>query len=223
MGAYEDLIAAQVHHEPLAGAATGPNAWVPQATYFPGSGWIAQPSQSTLTSTANLTVAFYVNLDKAATREVLWEAGGGNGLVVYKQAGTLYAIAARSNNVDFTSVPITEGVWHHVVAVFSASAIRLYVDGVLAAENTSLANAFAGTGGNAGSIAAGNNFFNHTGGNERAAGERPLEGFMSDVRVWGDPLTAADAAVLATGPVADVLPSMPSLRTPLATDLRIAL
>lgn len=89
------------------------------------------------------TVELWFSADSTASRQVLWEEGGGtNGMSLYLESGTLYARAwsetnAWTNDLQATTT-VSAGTRYQAVAVLDAvgGTLRLYLDGSLRATST---------------------------------------------------------------------------------------
>jgi len=90
----------------------------------------------------------------------------------------------------FSAAPISVGVWHHIVGVYSATRQEIYIDGTLSVDQALTSSMSPGTGG---SISYGNNTnikigywdsFSH------------FNGAIDEVRIYNRVLTAAEIANL---------------------------
>ncbi len=116
--------------------------------------------------------------DESAGWLVDSEPGGGNGNPIISIRGSAYLSPGIS---------ATDGAWHHVVAIYDATAgeVRLYQDGVL-----------TGTSATFGAVLTGDAPI--TFGAEALDDQDPFDGNLDDVRIYSCPLTAIEVATLYT-------------------------
>jgi arylsulfatase A-like enzyme len=123
------------------------------------------------------------------TQEIFEEGGSGNGLALRLNGSNLEALITNNTDPDAsvsTSYPL-DGNWHHVALVFDGGSTRLalYIDGVLANENTSAHNTLNNhnsPGGVGGVIGSGDAFGS-------AAGDSFFDGRMDAMGVYDTALT----------------------------------
>lgn len=88
------------------------------------------------------TVAFWMRADvtsSGSTRLGIFDFGGSDdGLAMYIQSNNLYAGVAGNNTRRSISASYSSTGWNHIALVYSASSLRLYVNGAQVAANTSL-------------------------------------------------------------------------------------
>jgi Concanavalin A-like lectin/glucanases superfamily len=122
-----------------------------------------------------------------------------NSQAIVTKGDSAWAIE-RKNKTDFLrfiltgpgqvqgNISVNDGLWHHVVGVYTGTQMQLYVDGVLDQQNN-----------RKGAIAT-NDYQVNIGNNAEAAG-RQFDGSIYDVRIYNRALTAADIAVLGNQPL----------------------
>ncbi len=84
------------------------------------------------------SIAAWANFGNTTSRQdTLWtiEGGAGSNLALFQRtnvgAAPSYQVFGPNINRAFTSLPISSGVWHHVVFVWDTNAfVHLYIDGV---------------------------------------------------------------------------------------------
>ena len=81
------------------------------------------------------SIAFWFNsTDASGTQDVFDEGGSTNGISIRLVDTDLQFTVQNQHNIFSVQAPISRNTWHHVVGVFDQGSLRLYIDGVLAAE-----------------------------------------------------------------------------------------
>ena len=104
-------------------------------------GWVQVPDSATLSPTGPFTLAAWVRLNQNNIQQAIIEKYDVPGLNGYylrlNSAGRLEASVCGPsaptycNAISAGATVITTGKWHHVAAVYDASTIKVYLDGVL--------------------------------------------------------------------------------------------
>ncbi len=85
------------------------------------------------------TIAFWMKSNSNTGNRIIVDAGGNDdGLAIRLDANTLYAGVASNNTRTSISTPYTSTGWNHIALVYSGNTLRLFINGVQAAANTSL-------------------------------------------------------------------------------------
>lgn len=83
------------------------------------------------------TVSLWIKADLLDNNRIIFDMGGAdNGLALRINANKLEAGAASGNNRVVASAAFTSTAWTHVAVVYGGSALRLYINGALAASTT---------------------------------------------------------------------------------------
>jgi hypothetical protein len=179
-----------------------------------GGGFIGAAS-ALVNSLDEWTVEAWVNYDAAKTGASNFlsnDQGGWNDDVLFgigPETGT-FGVPAGSVGLiqqgnpgttrDFAGSPLPAGEWHHVVVTGStgAGALTLYIDGVLAASDTSLVNGITFNG--ADGFGTANLTIGAARPNAGDAGYRPYDGLLDEVAIYDSVLTPAEINAHATIP-----------------------
>lgn len=85
------------------------------------------------------TIAFWMKSNNNTGNRIVVDAGGNDdGLAIRLDANTLYAGVASNNTRASISTPYTSTAWNHIALVYNGNTLRLFVNGVQQAVNTSL-------------------------------------------------------------------------------------
>lgn len=137
------------------------------------------------------TVAFWMKSNNNTGNRILFDIGGSDdGLAIRLNNSELIAGIARNNTRNSISTPYTSTGWNHVALVYSGTTLRLYVNGVEAASNTSLSNTAMTTTSNGSRIGYvnGSNAFNSSSGY--------FNGWIDDFNIYTSALSVNDIANL---------------------------
>jgi len=113
------------------------------------------------------TIAFWMKSAANTSNRVVFDFGGSDdGLALVLNNNTLIAAVASANVRSNISAAYTSTGWNHIAVVYNGDSLLLYINGVLAASNTSLSFHSLGTTTNGARIGQtnGTNAYNTTGG-----------------------------------------------------------
>jgi predicted esterase len=139
---------------------------------------------------SNRTVSLWIKADLLDNNRIIFETGGSdNGLALRINANKLEAGATSGSVLSIASAAFTSTAWTHVAVVYNSGALRLYINGDLAASaatpfttiNTSSNNSRIG-------VNTGTNAFNVTG--------TYFKGSIDNVAIIGQALTQAEISQL---------------------------
>ncbi len=166
------------------------------------------------------TVAFWMKADAPANNMGIFDFGGSDdGLAMRTNSNNLIAGIASNNSRSSLSVAFSNTGWNHVALVYSGNTIRLYLNGVQVASNTSLGFTSVGATSDASRIGDdnGNNALNTSLGQ--------FNGRLDDFRVFSNALSQAEVASLMNGTLNNYvsattlpLPAIPAVPSNLHAD-----
>ncbi len=146
--------------------------------------YVSIPDNSTLDFTTAMTVELWMKPDNFSKT---WEAivtKGDNSWRIHRNADEDKVNFAINNtsltNFSVTSTStITDGVWYHVVGVYTGSQLEIYINGIL--ENTTSV-----------STTINNSSYNVCIGENLQATGRQFNGQIDEVRIWSDVRTSSE-------------------------------
>lgn len=162
------------------------------------------------------TVSLWIRPELLTGTRLLFDFGGSdNGIAMRINANQLQAAVVNAN----TSVSVTTGftaanTWSHVAMVYAGNTLRMYVNGVLAAENTNLSFSTVAATTNNSRLG-----FHNSGNAFRVNASAYYRGRMDDLRVIDANLSAAEIAQLmndgyqSSDVITQVLPAVPAAAT----------
>lgn len=168
------------------------------------------------TSFVARSVSLWIRPELTTSNRIIFDFGNSdNGLALRINNNALQAAVVSANTSRSVSAPFSSiNSWHHVVVTYGGNRLRLYINGVLAAEDLSLP--FTSVAANTGN----SRFGREDGGNAfRVSANAHYRGRIDDVRVIDLELGLADVAALGTNTFlsADVitsqLPAIPAAAT----------
>ncbi|MFT3846783.1 MAG: fibronectin type III domain-containing protein [Lacibacter sp.] len=157
---------------------------------FNGSSqYVTPPASSSFLQNAysQKTVAFWMkSSDNTGNRVIVDIGGSDDGLALRLDASRLYAGVASNNTRYNISTAYTSTGWNHIALVYNGNTLRLYVNGVEAASNTSMAFTSITTTSNGSRIGTVNssNAFN--------TGTGYFSGLLDDINIYAAALSSAD-------------------------------
>jgi hypothetical protein len=168
------------------GTFQGGVTWVPgrfgSAVRINGTdGVVVVPNGTVLNPTSALTVSAWINAEswEGGNRRILQKGDNDNQYRLLEENGVLkFDLSGVSNGTLTTDLP-TMGVWHHVAATYDGTMMKIYLDGVVVAQQAA-SGALATT---ANSLYIGSKGVGGTAGNH-------FLGSIDDVRVYGVALSA---------------------------------
>lgn len=159
---------------------------------------------------AQKTVAFWMKSNNNTSNRIIVDIGGNDdGLSIRLDANRLYAGVASNNVRANISVAYTSTAWNYIALVYNGNTIRLYVNGIEVASNTSLSFTTLSTTTNGSRIGTvnGTNAFN--------TGTGFFSGWIDNFRIYPIALTPENVANLmnntALGQSTATTPSLPGL------------
>ena len=189
--------------------------------YFDGTNDVVDvsgPNNFLKSSFTARTVALWIRPELLTNSRLIFDFGGSdNGIAMRINASQLQAAVVNANtSVSVSTSFTTVNAWSHVAMVYAGNTLRLYVDGVLRAENTNLSFS---------SVAATTNNsrlgYHNSGNAFRANATAYYRGRMDDLRVIDANLSAAEINQLMTSnylssdAITNVLPAIPAAATSL--------
>jgi Concanavalin A-like lectin/glucanases superfamily/Viral BACON domain len=154
------------------------------APYFDGTAQVTVPNSVTLNPANAITICAWVNADNWYNTPRILEKGQTDnqyGLLINSSGSLEFWLAGVTNGTLSTSPP-SEQVWHHVAGIYDGSWMTIYLDGqVVAQRSASGSLAMAADALTIGNRPGGNSVYK-------------FSGLLSDVRVYGRALTAAEIA-----------------------------
>jgi hypothetical protein len=170
----------------LASAGPYPGAGDKAANFDGVNDYVDIPNESRYDVTGAMAVAAWIKVDVFDDTEQAIVTKGNNAWRLQRYGATNY-VEFNCNSLTTTSVvssaDVNDGKWHHVVGVYTGSALQIYVDGVLS-------NSVASSG----SIHA-NDRAVRIGANSQGLA-RNFDGSIHDARIYNRSLSAADVAKL---------------------------
>ena len=186
---------------PYAGLGSDNTAYALATTGYINLGSPAALTNGNLSALTLMAWVYFGPLDKSEAVIVgygddAWSFKRGSGTTVNSN---VLVLKINTSNLAVTSGarPITDGVWHHIVAVYDGANARIYIDGTLESSQ-------AKTGG----IGTGGNSFNYpvmVGENSKFTG-RQFNGKLDEVAMFTNALTAAN--ILAIYNASEVSPTI---------------
>ena len=105
------------------------------------------------------SVSMWIKASSINPNQIIFDEGGStNGFAIrINNAGDLEAAVANSNDLKSISTDqFTANTWHHVAVVFHEGALRLYLDGIIEAENANVGYSKVGSHGDAAGLGKNN-------------------------------------------------------------------
>ncbi|MCA9084722.1 MAG: VCBS domain-containing protein [Planctomycetaceae bacterium] len=141
---------------------------------------------------------FLFRADDVDSRQVIYEQGGfSNGFNLYVEAGELYFGAWDADNFRSVKTPIQRDVTYHVVGVFDAPQMTLYVNGQAVGTGTTNFNGSGGVSAHSGAIGIGgrNNDTRYHDGSTPVGDGDFFTGVIDDLALYNTALTAEQVAI----------------------------
>lgn len=153
------------------------------------SQYVTPPASSSFLQNAysQKTIAFWMKSSNNTGNRIIVDIGGSDdGLALRLDASRLYAGVASNNTRYNISIAYTSTGWNHIALVYNGNSIRLYVNGVEAAANTSMTFTSITTTTNGSRIGTVNstNAFN--------TGTGYFNGLLDDINIYATALSASD-------------------------------
>ncbi len=149
-------------------------------------------------STASGTVSLWFRPDQTGARSGVWSrdaAGNGNGghvrLGVDANSALYARIQGTDSNAESSVGPVAVGAWHHAVLTYGPAGMKIYIGGVLRAEN----GYTGGTQNNLEPVVFGAETRSSEAGSAQPITE-PFAGAVSDVRMYDRALSATEVSQL---------------------------
>ncbi len=190
------------------------------SAYFNGSSYIDLDRGNEFIHDAfsTRTVAFWFKSTIVGGIQDIYDEGGAtNGIGVRLNGNVIDLTVQNGHNIVSLTAPITRNVWHHFVGIFDNGSLRIYIDGVLAADRNDVAYSTVNSHGNGGGLGGTN------GSNAFDTVSDRFEGYLDDFYVFGDArddlvgtlsTVVSDASYATTLP----LPTVPEMVQDLSVD-----
>lgn len=184
------------HNGALNGGATWTGGILGNAVHLDGvNGFVSLPS-GLVNSLADFTISTWVNVDKLATWERIFDFGSGTGVYMFLtpdsgNSTVRYAITTSSGGgeqqINSASV-LSTGVWHHVAVTLAGNVGILYIDGQEAGRNSAMTLKPS---------SLGSTSQNYLGKSQWS--DPYLPGSVDDFRIYAHALSSAEIVSLASG------------------------
>ena len=147
-----------------------------------GTGDYAIINNTNLLMPNAITVAVWLKFNSTSPQFVMYKGGGAWGLQKWPgRCMQFYCVGLSPNNQVNGTIPVDDGQWHHVAAVYDGLSFHLYVDGVLdtSAEATGRPDQYT------------SHTYNFWLGDGPDSTGYEFDGFVGEVRIYSYALSAA--------------------------------
>ncbi|MGJ3234245.1 LamG-like jellyroll fold domain-containing protein [Marivirga sp.] len=153
---------------------------------------------------------WFKSLDVSGNQDIYDEGGSTNGFAIRLIDSDLQLTTQNGHAIFSVQAPVSRNEWHHVMGVYQAGALRLYIDGTLVASRSDLTYTSVNTHGDAGGLGGtnGSNAFDQVSGNftgyidDFYAFDQAMDDQIQDIMLSANPGSEATTDPLPSAPVA---------------------